>query len=69
MPAAAQEKIMFLDEGTYQTDNGRLSYFEDGGIVSNQLFMDANGRKLGNTPNYILQILSLIHISEPTRPY
>ena len=56
MPAAAQEKIMFLDEGTYQTDNGRLSYFEDGGIVSNQLFMDANGRKLGNTPNYILQI-------------
>lgn len=47
---------MFLNEGQWQTDNGRLSYFEDGNIVSNQYFRDANGRKLGDTPNDIEQI-------------
>ena len=56
LPAAAQEKILFLNEGMWQADNGRLSYFEDGNIVSNQYFRDANGRKLGDTPNDIEQI-------------
>lgn len=56
LPAVAQEKILFLNEGQWQTDNGRLSYFENGSIVSNQYFRDANGWKLGDTPNSIIQI-------------
>ena len=56
LPAVAQEKILFLNEGQWQTDNGRLSYFENGSIVSNQYFRDANGWKLGDTPNNIIQI-------------
>lgn len=52
----AQEKIIIVDEGLWQTDNGRLTYFADGQIVSNQWFRDINGRKLGDTPNDILQI-------------
>lgn len=50
LPTVAQEKILFLNEGQWQTDNGRLSYFENGSIVSNQYFRDANGWKLGDTP-------------------
>lgn len=56
LPAVAQEKILFLNEGQWQTDNGRLSYFEGSSIVSNQYFRDANGWKLGDTPNNIIQI-------------
>ena len=52
----AKEKIIILDEGNWQTDNGRLSYFEDGNIVSNKWFRDNNGYKLGDTPNDIIQI-------------
>ena len=54
--ARAQEKIILLNEGMWQADNGRLSYFEDGSIVSNQWFRDRNGMKLGDTPNDIIQI-------------
>lgn len=54
--ARAQEKIILLNEGMWQADNGRLSYFEDGSIVSNQWFRDCNGMKLGDTPNDIIQI-------------
>jgi len=52
----AQEKIILLNEGLWQADNGRLSYFEDGTIVSNQWFRDINGFKLGDTPNDIIQV-------------
>lgn len=55
-PAAAQERIILLNEGNWQSDNGRLSYFEDGKIVSNQWFRDVNGYKLGDTPNDIIQV-------------
>lgn len=51
-----QEKIILLNEGTWQADNGRISYFENGRIVSNQWFRDVNKRKLGDTPNDIIQI-------------
>ncbi len=51
----AQEKLIILNEGLWQSDNGRLSYFEDGTIVSNQWFQDKNGSKLGDTPNDIIQ--------------
>lgn len=52
----AQEKIILVNEGMWQTDNGRLTYFEDGRIVSNQWFRDINGKKLGDTPNDIIQV-------------
>lgn len=56
IPLFAQEKLIFIDEGLWQTDNGRLSYFEDGKIISNQWFRDVNGSKLGDTPNDIIQV-------------
>ncbi len=52
----AQEKIILLNEGNWQADNGRISYFENGTVVSNQWFRDINGYKLGDTPNDIIQI-------------
>ena len=54
--ARAQERVILLNEGMWQADNGRLSYFENGAIVSNQWFRDRNGYKLGDTPNDIIQI-------------
>ncbi len=57
LPAAfSQERIILLNEGNWQSDNGRLSYFDDGRIVSNQWFRDVNGYKLGDTPNDIIQV-------------
>lgn len=52
----ARERIILLNEGNWQADNGRVSYFEDGAIVSNQWFRDVNGYKLGDTPNDIIQV-------------
>ena len=54
--SSAQERIILLNEGMWQADNGRMTYFEDGAIVSNQWFRDKNGYKLGDTPNDIIQI-------------
>lgn len=54
--AVAKEKIILLNEGNWQADNGKISYFEDGRIVSNQWFRDMNGSKLGDTPNDIIQV-------------
>lgn len=56
-PAArAQEKIILLNEGNWQADNGKITYFENGRIVSNQWFRDVNKMKLGDTPNDIIQV-------------
>ena len=52
----AQEKIILLNEGMWQADNGRMTYFENGQVVSNQWFRDKNGYKLGDTPNDIIQV-------------
>jgi len=52
----AQERIILLNEGDWQADNGRVTYFEDGQVVSNQWFRDKNGYKLGDTPNDIIQV-------------
>ena len=52
----AQERIILLNEGMWQADNGRVTYFEDGQVVSNQWFRDVNGYKLGDTPNDIIQV-------------
>ena len=55
-PLCARERIILLNEGMWQSDNGRMSYFEDGAIVSNKWFMDINGAKLGDTPNDIIRV-------------
>ena len=52
----AQERLIILNEGLWQADNGRVTYFEDGKIVSNEWFREINGYKLGDTPNDIIQI-------------
>lgn len=55
--ASAQEKIILLNEGNWQSDNGKMTYFENGKVVSNQWFRDNNQKaKLGDTPNDIIQI-------------
>lgn len=52
----AEERIILLNEGNWQTDNGKITYFEDGRIVSNEWFREINGIKLGDTPNDIIQV-------------
>lgn len=52
----AQEKLIVVNEGLWQSDNGKLSYFEDGAVVSNEWFRENNGYKLGDTPNDIIRI-------------
>ncbi|MDD7317832.1 MAG: hypothetical protein SOZ80_08250 [Prevotella sp.] len=51
-----QEKIIILNEGNWQTDNGKITYFEDDHVVSNEWFREKNGYKLGDTPNDIIQV-------------
>ena len=52
----AQERIILLNEGMWQADNGRVTYFEQDHVVSNQWFRDKNGQKIGDTPNDIIQV-------------
>lgn len=54
--SAAQERLIILNEGLWQADNGKVSYFEDGNILSNEWFREINGYKLGDTPNDIIRI-------------
>ena len=54
--ASAKEQIIVLNEGAWQSDNSRLTYFEDGTVVSNEWFKTENGRKLGDTAIDIIQI-------------
>lgn len=56
LSALSQERIILLNEGLWQADNGRITYFEDGRVVSNQWFRDNNGSKLGDTPNDIIRV-------------
>lgn len=64
VPTIARERLIIVNEGLWQSDNGKLSYFEDGEVVSNQWFRDCNGAKLGDTPNDIILVNdSLIAIS------
>ena len=56
IPTQAQEKIIILNEGMWQADNGRVTYFVDDHVVSNQWFRQINGYKLGDTPNDIIQV-------------
>jgi hypothetical protein len=52
----AKEKLIILNEGSYNGDNGKISYFEDGAIVSNSWYRDINNSKIGDTPNDIIQV-------------
>lgn len=52
----AQEKLIVLNEGMWQADNGCVTYFENDHVVSNHWFRDKNGMKIGDTPNDIIQI-------------
>lgn len=54
--AGAKERLILLNEGNWQADNGKVTYFEDGRVVSNQWFRDVNGMKLGDTPNDIILV-------------
>ena len=54
--SVAQEKLILLNEGLWQADNGRMTYFENGKVVSNSWFRDQNGLKIGDTPNDIIQV-------------
>lgn len=54
--ASAVEKLIIVNEGIWYSDNGRLTYFEDGNVVSNQWFRDVNGHKLGDTPCDIISV-------------
>lgn len=55
-PVSAIEKLIVVNEGNWQSDNGKLSYFEDGKVISNEWFREVNGYKIGDTPNDIIQI-------------
>ena len=41
--ATAKEKIILLNEGNWQTDNGTMTYFEDDKVVRNKWFREKNG--------------------------
>ena len=41
--ATAKEKIILLNEGNWQTDNGTMTYFEDDKVVSNKWFREKSG--------------------------
>ena len=56
LASPAKERLIILNEGLWQSDNGKVTYFEDGRILSNEWFRENNGYKLGDTPNDIIQI-------------
>ena len=51
-----QERLIILNEGNWQSNNARISYFEDGVVVSNKWFEEKNGYGIGDTPNDIIQV-------------
>lgn len=55
---ATKENLIICDEGTYQSDNGQLSFYDGAtGTATNQWFRAANpGKRLGQTPNDIIQL-------------
>ena len=50
------EKLIIVNEGLWQSNNGRLSYFENGNMVSNRWYEEINHHALGDTPSDIIQI-------------
>jgi hypothetical protein len=56
LSASATEKLIVVNEGSWNQNNSRLSYFEDGAVVSNDWYAEVNGTYLGDTPNDIIQL-------------
>lgn len=52
-----KESLIFCDEGGWQQDNGQLSFYNGTtSTLTNKWFEQVNGKKLGDTPNDIIQI-------------
>ena len=52
-----KESLIFCDEGGWQQDNGQLSFYNGTtSTLTNAWFRQVNGKKLGDTPNDIIQI-------------
>lgn len=75
-PMEVHEKIILLNEGNWQSDNGQLSFIENHEIT-NGWFKAINGEKLGDTPQHIVRIndnllaisvnwSNIIHFIKPT---
>lgn len=54
-PVSKDEKIIILNEGNWQSDNGQLSYIYNHNIT-NGWFKSVNGTKVGDTPQDIIQL-------------
>lgn len=53
----SEEDLIVCDEGNWQSDNGRLSYYSASTrTINNNWFADVTGHKLGDTPNDIIQV-------------
>lgn len=51
------DNLIICNEGNWQSDNGQLSYFDSRTLtMTNKWFRQVNGKKLGDTPNDIIQI-------------
>lgn len=56
-PAVGYDRIIVCNEGSWQSDNGQLSYYDGKSrTLTNQWFRTINGFKLGDTPNDIIQV-------------
>jgi len=53
--SALHEKVIVLNEGNWQSDNGQLSLINNG-LITNKWFQIQNGYKLGDTPQDIVQL-------------
>ena len=54
--ATAQERIIFLNEGNWNSDDGQVSLIE-GSTITNKWFQQQNPKmKIGDTPNDIIQV-------------
>lgn len=54
--SSSQERLIILNEGNWGANNARISYFENGRVVTDKLFMEKNGYGIGDTPNDIIQV-------------
>ena len=52
-----KESLVFCDEGSWQQDDGQLSFYNgDNHTLTNGWFRQVNGKKLGDTPNHLIQV-------------
>ena len=57
MASEVKDNLIVCNEGNWQSDNGQLSYYNaESGEMTNKWFRTVNNKKLGDTPNDILQI-------------